>query len=114
MPTCRSIKLGLRDDGSLPWSFMKDPYNLQRFVDAQNPVFEEVCSELRAGQKPGHWMWFIFPQIQGLGKSQTAMQFALSSLAEAEAYLAHPILGPRLRTCESRVASIKNSSAEEN
>jgi uncharacterized protein (DUF1810 family) len=92
---------------------MQDPYNLQRFLDAQNFVFDQVCSELRAGQKTGHWMWFIFPQIQGLGKSETARQFAITSLAEAEAYLAHPDLGPRLRECASLVASIKSSSAEE-
>jgi uncharacterized protein (DUF1810 family) len=92
---------------------MNDPYNLQRFVDAQNSVFEGVCSELRAGRKTGHWMWFIFPQIQGLGKSVTARQFAISSLAEAEAYLAHPILGPRLRECAALVASIINSSADD-
>ena len=92
---------------------MNDPYNLQRFVDAQNPVFDDVCSELRAGRKTGHWMWFVFPQIQGLGKSETARHFAISSLAEAKAYLAHPILGPRLRECAFLVASIKGSSAEE-
>lgn len=92
---------------------MKDPYNLQRFVDAQISVFDDVYSELRDGQKTGHWMWFIFPQIQGLGKSEMARQFAISSLAEAEAYLAHPILGPRLRECASLVASLNNSSAED-
>ena len=92
---------------------MKDPYNLQRFLDAQSAVFDQVCTELQAGQKTGHWMWFIFPQIQGLGKSETARQFAISSLAEAEAYLAHPVLGPRLRKCTSLVTSIKNSSAED-
>jgi uncharacterized protein (DUF1810 family) len=92
---------------------MNDPYNLQRFVDAQNHVFDDVCSELRAGLKTGHWMWFVFPQIEGLGKSETARHFAISSLAEAGAYLAHPILGPRLRECASLVAAIKNSSAEE-
>ena len=92
---------------------MNDPYDLQRFVDAQNLVFEDVCSELRAGRKTGHWMWFIFPQIQGLGKSEMARQFAIISLAEAKAYLAHPILGSRLRECASLVASIKSSSVEE-
>jgi uncharacterized protein (DUF1810 family) len=73
---------------------MDDPYNLRRFSDAQNPVFEQVCSELRNGQKRGHWMWFIFPQIEGLGLSQTAREFAISSRDEAAAYLDHPILGP--------------------
>lgn len=76
-----------------------DPYNLQRFVDAQNPVFAHVQSELRKGRKTTHWMWFIFPQISGLGSSPTARYFAISSLGEARAYLSHPILGPRLIEC---------------
>jgi uncharacterized protein (DUF1810 family) len=92
---------------------VKDPYNLQRFVDAQNPVFDDVCSELCDGYKIGHWMWFIFPQIQGLGWSSTAWEFAISSLAEAEAYIMHPILGPRIRKCARLVTSIHGSSAEE-
>ena len=78
---------------------MNDPYDLQRFVDAQNPVYDKVCSELRDGRKKSHWMWFIFPQIEGLGSSPLARKFAISSLAEAAAYLAHPILGPRLAEC---------------
>mgnify|MGYP001316290075 FL=1 len=78
---------------------MKDPYNLQRFVDAQDPVFAGVLSELRQGRKRGHWMWFIFPQIQGLGHSPMAERYAISSLEEAQAYLNHPVLGPRLREC---------------
>jgi uncharacterized protein (DUF1810 family) len=92
---------------------VKDPHNLQRFVGAQNPVFDDVCSELRGGQKIGHWMWFIFPQIRGLGRSSTAREFAISSLAEAEAYMMHSILGPRIRKCASLVTSIRGSSAEE-
>lgn len=76
-----------------------DPYDLRRFVDAQDPVFEIVCAELSAGRKQSHWMWFIFPQITGLGRSATAQRFAISGRAEAEAYLRHPILGPRLRRC---------------
>lgn len=87
-----------------------DPYNLQRFVDAQDPVFEEVRSELRNGQKRGHWMWFVFPQIQGLGHSPTARQFAISSREEAEAYLNHPILGPRLRECTRLVTLVEGRS----
>src|SRR5471030_3245804 len=78
---------------------MSDPYNLRRFVVAQAPVFAQACAELRAGSKRGHWMWFIFPQVAGLGHSETARRFAISSRAEAAAYLAHPILGPRLREC---------------
>ena len=92
---------------------MKDPYNLQRFLDAQNPIFDDVCSELRRGRKTSHWMWFVFPQIQGLGRSSTAREFAISSLTEAEAYIMHPVLGPRLRKCAALVMSIQGSSAQE-
>lgn len=87
-----------------------DPYNLRRFVDAQNPVFEEVCSELRRGLKESHWIWFIFPQIAGLGRSAMAEEFAIGSLDEARAYLAHPVLGPRLRDCTRLVNSVKGRS----
>ena len=73
---------------------MDDPYNLQRFVGAQNPLFEQICAELRQGRKTSHWMWFIFPQIHGLGSSETARYFAISSRAEATAYLEHPIFRP--------------------
>jgi uncharacterized protein (DUF1810 family) len=82
---------------------MTDPYNLRRFVDAQNPVFDGVCSELRNGSKRGHWMWYIFPQIKGLGYSLLSQKFAISSRKEAEAYLQHPVLGPRLRKCTQLV-----------
>ena len=82
---------------------MSDPYGLQRFVDAQDPVYDKVCSELRDGRKKSHWMWFVFPQIEGLGSSPLARKFAISSLAEAAAYLAHPILGPRLTECTTLV-----------
>ena len=78
---------------------MNDPYNLQRFIDAQNPIYEQVCSELRQGCKTGHWMWFIFPQIRGLGHSPMASKFAISSLEEARAYLNDPIPGSRFREC---------------
>jgi uncharacterized protein (DUF1810 family) len=91
----------------------KDPYNLQRFLDAQNPVFVRICSELRAGRKEGHWMWFIFPQIQGLGYSPIAQKFAISSLQEAKAYLDHPILGARLRECCRLVTQVEGRSIEE-
>ena len=92
---------------------MDDPYNLQRFVDAQWPVYERVCRELRQGRKQSHWMWFIFPQIKGLGRSEMAQKFAISSPEEAEAYLAHPILGPRLKECTRIVAELEAHSAED-
>ena len=85
-----------------------DPFNLQRFVDAQAPVFSRVLAELRAGRKRSHWMWFIFPQIAGLGSSDMAQHFAISGRAEAEAYLAHPTLGPRLRECTELVNQVPN------
>jgi len=76
-----------------------DPFGLNRFVEAQDKIFDGVLAELRAGQKHGHWMWFIFPQIAGLGFSPRADFFAIKSLAEAEAFLSHFLLGPRLRQC---------------
>ena len=82
---------------------MSDPFNLQRFVDAQEPVYPRVVAELRAGRKQSHWMWFIFPQIEGLGFSAMAQKYAIASRAEAEAYLAHPVLGTRLRECTQLV-----------
>jgi uncharacterized protein (DUF1810 family) len=85
---------------------MKDPHNLQRFVDAQNAIFEQVCDELRQGYKTGHWMWFIFPQIEGLGASALARRYAIASRDEAITYLQHPILGPRLRRCTRLVTAI--------
>ena len=90
----------------------RDPYNLKRFVTAQDPVFDEVCGELRQGRKVGHWMWFIFPQLQGLGSSSMSSHFGISSLKEAEAYLKHPILGPRLRECTRLVNLIKERSID--
>ena len=76
-----------------------DHYNLYRFVEAQNPVYDQVCSELRKGFKLTHWMWFVFPQLEGLSSSTTSRVFAITSLDEAASYLEHPILGPRLRQC---------------
>ena len=90
-----------------------DRFQLQRLVDAQEPVYETVLGELRAGRKRGHWMWFIFPQIVGLGRSAMAQTFALSSLEEASAYLAHPVLGRRLRECAMLVAGIPGRSITE-
>src|SRR5580692_3726230 len=92
---------------------MHDPHNLQRFVEAQTPVFEQVCAELRAGCKTGHWMWFVFPQISGLGHSEMARRYAIASRAEAQAYLAHPILGPNLRACTRLVNLVQERSARE-
>ena len=76
-----------------------DPFNLQRFVDAQNGAIDRVIAELRAGSKQSHWMWFVFPQIDGLGHSPTAKFYGIRSLDEARAYLEHPLLGSRLRQC---------------
>jgi uncharacterized protein (DUF1810 family) len=90
-----------------------DPYDLQRFLDAQNPVFEEVCAELQAGQKRRHWMWFIFPQLRGLGSSQMAFKFGIASRREAEAYLQHPVLGPRLRECTRLVNLVEGRSIQQ-
>jgi uncharacterized protein (DUF1810 family) len=92
---------------------MADPYNLQRFVDAQAPVYEAVRSELREGRKRSHWMWFVFPQIKGLGHSQTARFYAISSRQEAEAYLEHPVLGPRLRECTQFVLGVTGRSVHD-
>ncbi len=76
-----------------------NPFHLQRFVEAQAGVYSRVLEELRRGQKQGHWMWFIFPQIQGLGASELSRFYALTSLGEAQAYVRHPVLGPRLEEC---------------
>jgi len=80
-----------------------DPFDLQRFVDAQAPVYAQVVRELKAGRKTSHWMWFIFPQAAGLGRSAMAVRYAIHSADEARAYLAHPILGPRYRECVALV-----------
>lgn len=92
---------------------MADTYNLVRFVRAQESVFDDVLSELHSGRKDGHWMWFIFPQIKGLGHSHTAIEFAISSREEAEAYLQHPILGPRLRQCTQLVLDVKGRAIKD-
>lgn len=80
-----------------------DPFDLQRFVDAQTPVYATVLRELRAGRKTAHWIWFIFPQAAGLGRSPMSERYAIGSLNEARAYLAHPVLGPRLHECVALV-----------
>jgi uncharacterized protein (DUF1810 family) len=92
---------------------VSDRHGLQRFVDAQAAVFEQVCAELREGCKRSHWMWFIFPQIKGLGSSPMATRFAISSLAEARAYLDHAVLGPRLRECCQIVLAVPGRSVGE-
>lgn len=92
---------------------MNDPYNLQRFVLAQNAVYADVLAELGAGRKQSHWMWFIFPQLAGLGRSEMARKYAIGSLDEAKAYLQHPLLGNRLRECCRLVAKTAGRSVEE-
>src|SRR5579862_6812437 len=89
---------------------MEDPYDLQRFVTAQNPVYDQVCAELRNGRKQSHWIWYIFPQLRGLGRSQTAAAFGIASREEAEAYLRHPVLGERLRECTRLVTLVEGRS----
>ena len=86
---------------------MVDPFALQRFVAAQDGVYDDVVAELRAGRKRSHWMWFVFPQIAGLGSSAMAKRYAIASLAEARAYLDHPVLGDRLRTCTDLVLAAR-------
>lgn len=92
---------------------MKDPHNLKRFLEAQNPLYPRVKAELRSGQKTGHWMWFIFPQLRGLGRSPMANEYGISSREEALAYLQHPILGERLRECTRLVHSVEGRSVNE-
>jgi len=91
----------------------RDPYDLQRFVDAQLGVYDQAALEMRAGRKQSHWMWFIFPQIKGLGSSAMAQQYAIASRDEAKAYLNHPLLGPRLRECTRLVTAIDGRSIED-
>jgi uncharacterized protein (DUF1810 family) len=92
---------------------MNDPYNLQRFIDAQDPLYAQICAELRQGQKLTHWMWFVFPQIAGLGHSAMARNYAITTGSEAQAYLQHSILGARLRECTRLVNDIDNKSVEQ-
>jgi uncharacterized protein (DUF1810 family) len=92
---------------------MSDPYNLRRFVNAQQSIYDDVLRELREGHKRSHWMWFIFPQIEGLGHSAMAREYAISSREEAEAYLRHPVLGQRLEECARLVAAINGCSIED-
>lgn len=89
------------------------PYDLDRFLAAQQDVYDDVLAELRRGRKTSHWMWFIFPQIAGLGQSPTSRHFAISSLDEARAHVAHPVLGARLRECAGIVLESQAGSAEQ-
>ena len=90
-----------------------DPFDLQRFVDAQGRVYAGVLDELRAGRKRSHWIWFVFPQISGLGSSSMAARYAISSLDEARAYLRHDVLGPRLRECAQLVNALRGRTIGE-
>jgi len=90
-----------------------DPYNLQRFVDAQDPVYTRVLGELHRGRKTTHWMWYIFPQLRGLGQSPMSERYGISSEDEARAYLRHPTLGPRLRECVGIVNRTQGHSAHD-
>jgi uncharacterized protein (DUF1810 family) len=92
---------------------MDDSYDLRRFIEAQEPMYTQVCAELRRGSKTGHWMWFIFPQIRGLGSSETALYFAIADRDEATAYAAHPVLAVRLRECTGLVLQVENKSVEQ-
>lgn len=98
-----------------PQSGGDDPYRLERFVAAQDSagVYPRALAELQAGRKTSHWMWFIFPQVAGLGFSQMAQRYAISGLAEARAYLAHPVLGPRLRACTAAITAATASTADQ-
>ena len=92
---------------------MDDSFNLQRFVDAQAPIYSQALDELELGQKASHWMWFIFPQVEGLGRSATAQQYAISSAEEAQAYLQHAVLGPRLVECVNALLGLDGRTAEQ-
>ena len=92
---------------------MADRFHLERFVDAQARPYEQVRRELQAGRKESHWIWFIFPQIKGLGESAMSIRFAIASLDEAKAYLAHPVLGPRLRECATLALNIEGRTSRD-
>ena len=92
---------------------VSDPYDLERFVQAQAPCYDEALAEIKNGRKRSHWMWFIFPQLEGLGYSVMSRRYAIKSAAEAKAYLAHPLLGPRLTTCSEALLSLGKKSAHQ-
>lgn len=91
----------------------EDRFDLRRFVEAQQGIHEQALMEIRAGRKRSHWMWFVFPQIAGLGISPTATYYAIRSRAEAQAYVAHPVLGPRLLACAQALLQLQGRSAEQ-
>jgi uncharacterized protein (DUF1810 family) len=90
----------------------EESHDLERFVRAQAGIYDRVLDELRAGEKRSHWMWFIFPQVKGLGMSEMSVRFAIYSLDEAKAYLAHPVLGPRLQECVEAVLAVQGRGAD--
>jgi len=94
-------------------STRSDPYQLERFVEAQDDDYERALSEIRRGRKQSHWMWYVFPQFDGLGVSATSKHYALKSVAEARAFLAHPVLGPRLLECADAVLRVDDRTATE-
>jgi uncharacterized protein (DUF1810 family) len=94
-------------------AFSADPFELSRFVDAQSSSYSDAVDELKAGQKRSHWMWFIFPQVAGLGSSTMAKRYAIGSRAEAEAYLEHPLLGERLKMCVDALLKVEGRSADQ-
>ena len=93
------------------WGLMTDPYQLDRFLIAQEGIYEQALAEIRRGAKRSHWMWFIFPQIAGLGSSTMSQRYAINSLDEARAYLAHPVLGRRLLDCVSALQDLTSATA---
>jgi uncharacterized protein (DUF1810 family) len=95
------------DDG------FNDPHDLRRFVDAQSDNYDQALSEIKAGHKRSHWMWYVFPQYEGLGRSSMAQRYSIKGLAEAEAYLRHPLLGPRLVECAEALLALEGRSAHE-
>jgi uncharacterized protein (DUF1810 family) len=90
---------------------MSDPHDLQRFMAAQTPLYSQVCAELAAGAKASHWMWFVFPQLKGLGHSPMAQHYGIASLAEAQAYWQHPVLGARLKQCTELMLAVQGKTA---
>ena len=94
-------------------NYSEDPYNLNRFISAQDPVYDQVRSELRQGFKMTHWIWFIFPQIKGLSLSSTSQTFSISSLEEAVSYANHPVLGPRLLECTHLVTNVSGKTIKQ-
>src|SRR6478672_9426657 len=90
-----------------------DPHNLKRFVEAQEDDYAQALAEIQSGRKRSHWMWYVFPQFEGLGQSSTSQMYSIKSVAEAEAYLSHPTLGPRLRECCEAALSVEGRSAHD-